>query len=379
MPSPELIALLERLAAAEAQIAELKQVRRRRFLSSGVLAAMLAVSIVCVVRPVLPAESNVSSEQVFEAPFSVVSHGSVIFQVKDSEDGDQRQALLFNHRGDVAAAMLSSGEKGMVVVGDGATDATHSGGLKAALAVDAEGSGTLEIRDEQRKRIAIIQKSPKAQGLAIYRPGTEKVAMEALTSADVAKFSVRGTDDEASGIVVSHGASLLLNDDAGHGFASLKSGDDDPEPEPGAPPSQDKGRGLFIYNDKGEVSARSAVDKNGNGFFAATGTDGSEGLLALKAQGTGAELILTGPHKAIGAELTAADAAGLYLYSPSGVPFAELNSNPHGGRFWLGDTGGVGMIEAGVSDGGRGLLRAGPRYGGPIEMSGLPFAILGKK
>ena len=379
MSSPELTVLLERLAAAEAHIAELKQGRGRRVVSSGVLAVILAVSIVFVVRPVLPAETNMSSERVFEAPFSVVSHGSVIFQVKDSADGAQRQALLFNHRGDVAAAMMSSDEKGMVVVGDGTTDPTHPGGLKAALAVDPNGSGTLEIRDDQRKNLASIRKGANSQGLAIYRPGTGKIAVDALTSDDVAKISVRSADGEASGIAATHGASLQLNDDAGRTFVAVKSGDDDPEPEPGAPPSQDKGRGLFIYNDKAEVSVRSLVDKNGNGYFAAIGTDGSEGLLGVKTQGTGAELILTGPHKAIGAELTAADAAGLYLYSPSGVPFAELNSNPHGGRFWLGDTGGVGMIEAGVSDGGRGLVRAGPRYGGPIEMSGLPFAILGKK
>ncbi len=379
MSSPELSSLLQRLAAAEAQIADLKQMRRRRAVSCAVLVATLAVSIVFVVPRVLHAESNMSVSHEIEAPFSIVSHGSVIFQVKESLDGQQRQALLFNSHGDIVAAMLSSDEKGMVAVGDGSTDPTHPGGLKAAIAIDPKGSGTLEIRDDQSKEIAVIRKTPKAQGLAIYRPGTEQIAIEALTSAEVAKISVRSRDNEASGIVVTHGASLQLSDHAGQTFAALRSGDDDPPPEPGAPPSLDKGRGLFVYNVKGEASARSLVDKNGNGFFAANGTDGSEALLALKTQGTGAELILTGPDKAIGAELTAAQGAGLYLFSPSGVPFAELNSNEHGGRFWLGDPAGTGMIEAGVTDGGRGVLRAGPSYGGPIAMTGLPFAVLGKK
>jgi hypothetical protein len=370
MLSPELAALLQRLAAAEAQIAELRRPRRRRAISSVVLVATLAVSIIFVVPPALHAESNMSVSHEIEAPFSIVSHGSVIFQVKESLDGEQRQALLFNSHGDVVAAMLSIEEKGMVTAGDGR-------GLKAGIAVDADGNGSLDIRDNDRKKIALIQKTKAAQGLVVYRPASEKIAIGALASGSVATINVRDMDEEASGIVMTHGASLQLNDEAGGPFAALNSGDD--PPEPGVPPNPDKGRGLFIYNDKGDVSARSSVDKNGNGFVAVKGTDESEGLLALKTKGTGAELILTGPHKAIGAELTAAEAAGLYLYSPSGVPFLELNSNEHGGRFWLGDTAATGMIEAGVTDGGRGVLRAGPRFGGPIELTGLPFAVLGKK
>ncbi len=370
MPSSELTALLQRLAAAEAQIDELKRTRHRRVIPSVALIATLAVSTVFVLPRALHAESNMSVSHEIEAPFSIVSHGSVIFQVKESLDGEQRQALLFNSHGDVAAAMLSTDDKGMVAVGDG-------GGLKASIGVESTGSGSLDVRDKDRKKIALIQKGKNSQGLAIYRPGTERIAIDALTSDSVAKISVRDIDSEASGIAVTHGASLELNDEAGETFAALNSGDD--PPEPGVPPNPDKGRGLFIYNDKGDVSARSSVDKNGNGFVAVKGTDESEGLLALKTKGTGAELILTGPHKAIGAELTAADTVGLYLYSPTGVPFMELNSNAHGGRFWLGDTAATGMIEAGVTDGGRGVLRAGPRFGGPIEMTGLPFAVMGKK
>ncbi len=229
MSCPELTAVLQRLAAAEAQIVELKRTRTRRAVSSVVLVATLAVSIIFVVPPVLHAESNMSVSHEIEAPFSIVSHGSVIFQVKESQDGAQRQAMLFNDHGDVVAAMLSNDGKGMVAVGDGTTDPSHLGGLKAAIAIDPKGSGTLEIRADPKKEIAIIQKTPNAQGLAIYRPRTGKIAIEALTRADVA--------------------------------------------------------------------------------------------------------------------------AGLYLYSPSGVPFAELNSSEHGGRFWLGDTTGTGMIEAGVTDG----------------------------
>lgn len=69
----------------------------------------------------------------------------------------------------------------------------------------------------------------------------------------------------------------------------------------------------------------------------------------------------------------------MYFFNNSGKSVGEMTVADRGGRFWLGDNDGTGMIEGGVTAGGRGVWRAGPETGGPIELTGLPFAILGKK
>ena len=59
---------------------------------------------------------------------------------------------------------------------------------------------------------------------------------------------------------------------------------------------------------------------------------------------------------------------------------ARLTSGPGGNdRMVLSSGAGVPMVEAGSADG-LGVVRTGPRLGGPPgSMTGLPFAILGKK
>lgn len=68
---------------------------------------------------------------------------------------------------------------------------------------------------------------------------------------------------------------------------------------------------------------------------------------------------------------------GLDFFDDAGVTRAELNRT----RLWLGDKAGEGMVEAGVLPDGRGVVRAGPRMGGPLGPGtlNLPFAIMGHK
>jgi hypothetical protein len=72
----------------------------------------------------------------------------------------------------------------------------------------------------------------------------------------------------------------------------------------------------------------------------------------------------------------------VHLFNSSGNAAASLQSTPSGyGRFSLGNVSGDTMVEAGVTTDNLGIVRAGPRIGGPAtnNLTGLPFAIVGKK
>ena len=113
----------------------------------------------------------------------------------------------------------------------------------------------------------------------------------------------------------------------------------------------------------------------GLGLFDASNTlrgsmiaDDTDSRLSLRTGKTGGA-ILRGDS--IGGRMT------LFNNSESGV--VDLAVGPGGsGSFQLGDSAGASVVEAGVVNG-RGIVRAGPRYGGPLGGGlMLPYAIMGR-
>jgi hypothetical protein len=138
-------------------------------------------------------------------------------------------------------------------------------------------------------------------------------------------------------------------------------------------------RGLQLFNDKGDAVARMAV-KDQDGYVAVRQGGQGPGLggvqAVLTADKTGTYLALAGVGKKINVKLGSQD-EGLEFFSDAGKTRAELNRS----HLWLGDEGGEGMVEAGTLPDGRGVVRAGPRMGGPLGPGtlNLPFAIMGHK
>lgn len=138
-------------------------------------------------------------------------------------------------------------------------------------------------------------------------------------------------------------------------------------------------RGLHVFNAKGDTVARLAV-AGADGYVSArqggqgSGLGGVQG--ALYVDKTGVHLGLTGTGNTQTVRLSG-DAAGLQFFNVSGAALAELNRT----HLWLGDAAGNGVVEAGILPDGRGVVRTGPRSGGPLGPGtlSLPFAIVGHK
>ena len=137
-------------------------------------------------------------------------------------------------------------------------------------------------------------------------------------------------------------------------------------------------RGLDVFNEKGDVVARVAV-RDGSGYVSArqggqgTAPGGVQALLNADADGTG--LYLMGNDKQRTALQSTAD--GLRFFDEAGTPRAQMTRS----NVWLGNKAGDGVVEAGTLPDGRGVVRTGPRNGGPLGMGtlNLPWAITGHK
>ncbi len=138
-------------------------------------------------------------------------------------------------------------------------------------------------------------------------------------------------------------------------------------------------RGLHLFNGKGDAIARVA-ERDGDGYVSVrqggqgAGLGGVQGVLTADKNGT--YLALAGQGKKINVKLSSAE-GGLEFFNDSGATRAELNR----AHLWLGSEGGDGIVEAGALPDGRGVVRAGPRMGGPLGPGtlALPFAIMGHK
>ncbi len=310
--------------------------------------------------------------QTVDAPFVVKGPGGKrILEVRASASADQNQLILYNANEQVAAVMMTLDGGGFIAAGQGGSIGGQAG-FRAALYADKDGHGALALADSGGKRLVDINRGPKGgQGLIAYYPGTNKAAVEAFANSTVAKIAVRDSNNDASGVGVAAGrdGEFWLTDRTGSALASIGGADDGPAAGgDGKKADTNAGRGLRIFNAEGAVAVQAKVDADGGGYLQVKADDDSQALLGINSATTGAQLLLTGPKADV--KMHFHSQTGLFLYGDAGQPAVELTVNDRGGRFWLGDTQGSGMLEGGVTESGRGLLRAGPQIGGAVDAFG---------
>jgi hypothetical protein len=361
-----------RLAAAEACIYRLERCSRRCTLLTIITSMSLLAAAAYVGSGPVHAVSA-TNERTVQAPFKVVDDsGKTLLLVQ--QKGDQNQLFLFGAGGKLAVMALTNGDSGMLMVGNGQGPAD---GRKAGLFVDHNGSAMLDLRDADGSPLADIAKGPNSQGLIVYRPGTGNPAIEIFDNATTAKIGIRDLTNYASGIGEDdNGIGLALSDAGGKDYVSIQPGGTIAAPE-GGEAQPDGTQGITLYHGSTK-SAFIGSDKKGHGKLNVWNDTGSVAQLSVSSQGSG-ELLLGDPSSKIRAWLEAEGPAGMFLAGPDGTPVAEMTVATHGGRLWLGGSDGVGMIEGGVTDNNRGVMRAGPMTGGPVSLTGLPTAIMGHK
>lgn len=133
-----------------------------------------------------------------------------------------------------------------------------------------------------------------------------------------------------------------------------------------------------MYSAQGNLAVRADVDAKGSGHVGVLAEDGSQGLLGINSSGSGSEMLLAGPTAKVTVNLSSTE--GLEMYSQTErAPVVGLYFKERGGKLVIADNAGTIMLEGGITESGRGIFFAGPRIGGGIPATGLPFAIEGQK
>lgn len=157
------------------------------------------------------------------------------------------------------------------------------------------------------------------------------------------------------------------------------------------------------YNPKSQVELGSSVDggwlafkKGGSELVTLSSAEGGKGgYLAIASEGAkggsteaGIRIGTTTTGAGVvqvldGGKLRAAVSGGLGMFSafsPSGQLLAEFgtNASASSGRYWLGNAGGEGIVEAGMLVDGKGTVRVGPVIGGSQGGLAIPDRLVGK-
>jgi len=122
--------------------------------------------------------------------------------------------------------------------------------------------------------------------------------------------------------------------------------------------------------------------KNGGVSFALYDGPGPDFRIGMLAAPDMSYVRLNKSNNAIHLNVDGNDGGAIHLFNTAGNAAASLQSTRSGyGKLSLGNVSGDTMVEAGVTTDGLGIVRAGPRIGGPAtnNLTGLPFAIVGKK
>ena len=322
----------QEIARARAEIATVRQhcqrLRRSRlFASAGI--AIAGVTIAGLMSSRSMSAQGGAPGMTVKAPFTVVDDKNIpVLTVRSGSE--LRGFAVWNaaHQSVIEVGTAQAGEAEMVV-----RSRDRKQGAFLRMKFDEP---ELELRNSDNKSFVHLQRS----GAALQAP---------LTVAD--------PDD--------HPIAIVQDGPATTAAAS---------PKPGALP-----RGVHVMNDKGTVVARAAADKDGNGFLIAREATGKGAAVAMLAGAGGGQLTVAGADGKVTADL--ASKTGLNIYNDSAAAVVEISGHTGSGRLWLGNLSGTGIVEAGMIPDGRGVIRAGPRMGGPLGEGqlALPFAIMGRK
>ena len=135
-------------------------------------------------------------------------------------------------------------------------------------------------------------------------------------------------------------------------------------------------RGLGVFNGRGNTVARVAV-RDDDGYVMVQDSTGKVGKAVMMTTRDGSQISMAGSEGKVTTDLSSK--TGVTIYNKTGTTVAEFGGGGVAGRMWLGNEGGNGAVEAGLLPDGLGVVRVGPRMGGPLGGLVLPFAIVGRK
>ena len=363
-------ALEKALASAHRDMAVIARTAQRALRARTVAAAVAAVVTVAA----LATERTVFTRdegQTITAPFLVVnSAGQRMFQVRE-EDG-LNVAALYGKTQKPVAAMAETREGGALVGWNSSAKAV------VALGAGDAGDGALILWDRGHQKLAdLLRGADGNQGLGVYSTKGELKAEVIGTSDNLGAMSVRMNDRPVGTLFADVDNTYLSLRDSGNSMIALVGQETHDDVDASGQPKTVQMRGLTVYNHESNPALVVEEDADANGRVKVFAKDGKGAASAIfAATGDGGTIVL-GDHDGA-PRVNVNGTNGLQLLGGAGgrMTIAHLHGQ-FNGSLELATADGQNVVEAGALSDGRGIVRAGPAYGGPIGIPGLPPAIEG--
>jgi hypothetical protein len=370
------LAALERsLDLARTEIRSLRDSTRRTTRARG-LVICLTVVLAVVSRGSWGIAAGAG--QTVTAPFTVVSPaGKKILQVRADPDGNMLTFADQNEK--PVAGFFHSPAGGVVQVVSPNSKAT------AAIGIENTGEGIVAAYDKSGKRIGDITAGSKGgRGLGLYdAAGNEKLLV--MVKSDSSPEVLLKNDNSHPSILLNATASGnyvdVFDSASAQPLAALGDATHQETSEKGAPPKTVHIKGLAVYGDKGTPVAAIRQNAAGKGTVAAYDSNDPKLMSLLGVGASGPAVTLRSGEMDLVTLALINGQPNMTMKNAKGVPIVGLLQSPitGGAIFQLGDPAGNAMVEAGVLESGRGLVRTFPT-GTPAGLVGMPGTfIMGKK
>lgn len=307
------------------------------------------------------------------APFVVIDRNNKkILEVTESDDHARNLLLLYNKSEQIIAVAKSTDSgRGALGVADGEK-------FCVLMRVATNGDGAFVVMNKDNKPIADISRGRNGgQGLGFYSPSGELMGEVMATADGRARLSVRQNDRAIGGLYGSKTASYLALADAAGGMVALLG-----KPEQGAGETGGNGgprNGLSVYDPTGAPVVFASADDQGYGHVRVQGRKNDKAAI-IGVTEAGPALALRQDNKTLVALAAVGGKPALDMTSYQGTAIVEITEGSNGGKLQLGDLSGNAMVEAGVTQGGLGLVRTFPMGNPGRALLGLPGTfILGKQ
>jgi hypothetical protein len=344
-------------------------VRLRRQVAVRTALGIVTIVAAAVGGHAIGIEAQGSQPLTVKAPFTVTdSVGRAIVRI--TEQGP-RGITTFNQQGQAESPRGVQTVKAPFTV----TDADNRPIATVGLFNDRRG---IEVYNRQGNTVGQLQAIEDGTGGVIVRNGQKGAPGAGISYYDGENptFGMKGADGRFFVKITKDSAALAgpfeVDDTLGKPIATIvESGDS---------------RSIRVLSKSGGVAANMTATSALGGILGvrpgktlpaavAAGAADAGVYLYVNEKGYGS-VVTRGPA---GKSFTEINQEGFFAFGLSGSTVARLGAGKLGGILELDSQKGDVMVEAGVLEGGRGVVRAGPYTGGPIGNIGLPFAILGRK